>query len=236
MLNSESLVSLIESILASRLSKAQALDNISVSHAVTTRLAQLDKMSVQLAVASQLAKMVENTKSGVTPLLVEAFVRQAERLIAESRPLDELPRSTAAAYLGYVRDLTNRSGAGARPFKLMKTTLRVASLCINNEYRPCPAEYETVVKTLAQDGIVEDDITALRGLGLLSLLDSDVPVRIRFELDPIAEYCAIEYWREKSSVDEWQSIRDKAQKLLPASAEFIRAIEDIENYIAARDN
>ena len=205
-----------------------------MSHATASQLAQLDKMSVQLAVASQLAKMVENTKSGVTPLLVEAFVQQAERLMAEGKPLDELPRSTAAAYLGYVRDLTNRSGAGARPFKLMKTTLKVASLCISNEYRPCPVEYKKVVATLVRDGFVEDDIAVLRGLGLLRLLDSDVPVRIRFELDPIAEYCAIEYWRENSTASEWQSIRDEVQRLLPASADFLRAIEDIENYVATR--
>lgn len=216
-LNSESLVRLVKSI---------------VSSPVAAETDALEKMSVQLAVATHLAMMVESTQSGVTPLLVETFVKQAERLIAEKRSFDELPRSTAGAYLGYVKELTSRGGPGVSAFKLMKATMHVATMCIDEDFRPCPADYEKILGTLSGEGLGEDDITNLRRLGLLRLLDADIPVRLRFELDPIAEYCAVEYWREHMQAYEWGQVREQAVKKLPSSAGILRAIEDIEKYSA----
>jgi adenylate kinase family enzyme len=214
-LNSESLVSLVKAILSTRLhTEAQAIG----------------KMSVQLAVATHLAEMVENTQSGVTPLLVEAFVKQAERLIAEDRSLDDLPRSTAGAYLGYVRELTSRGGPDVNSFKLLKTTMQVASICIDDEFRPCPVDYDKALKVLASEGLGEAELLNLRRLGLLKLLDTGVPIKLKFELDPIAEYCAVEYWREHKKVYEWEEVREKAQENLPTSAGIVRAIQDIEKY------
>jgi hypothetical protein len=62
----------------------------------------------------------------------------------------------------------------------------------------------------------ENAIGRLIPLGLLKAANRPLSADIGFQLDPVAEYCAAEYWHEHSNSQEWQTIKEHAKSGLPA--------------------
>lgn len=162
--------------------------------------------------------------------------------IAEGSSTDILPNNVPDLILGYINELNRNVTEGKIEDEIVQRDAKVVAWeCLNQSFKPEPAEREQVINSLAAlegEGETAKENVKKRLKYLedrLSLIRTVPPkTKIRFVLDPLAEYLASMYLIELYSEDEqaWQlfltETRNKPGRVEETKG-FLLAIRDCCN-------
>lgn len=167
----------------------------------------------------------------ITVLLAKLYM---ELIIAEKVGTtgDDLPKNIPDLMIEYVKTIHKQSGASGYNWDdVLKACQIVAWRCVKKNYRPMAVKRIDVQSALGSDE---------KGLGLLKYLEERLKLiqpsgvdqrRVRFSLDPLAEYLAgllvVSEFREDET--KWQSFLNRATKQHGASTstkDFLLAVRD----------
>lgn len=167
----------------------------------------------------------------ITVLLAKLY---ADQLIAEkeSPSAEGLPKNIPELMLSYLNEI-NRSATSTDPDdrSVHRAAKIIAWACLRDTFRPIPASYDDVARDLGGEKIAEPMLTYLEDkLRLLQTMGS-ARDRIRFSLDPVAEYLAAIHLVEMlgTGVSEWQEWHLRARSEMrrsPTSVSFLLAVRD----------
>ena len=164
----------------------------------------------------------------VTPLLAKLY---AEQLVSAGHP-DDLPKTIPDLMLGYV-DQLNRDRKENEPDELavQNAAKVVAWNCLKDTFRPGLAQRAQVVDDLG--GLEAADLLLSHLEHRLQLIETVLPARdrIRFSLDPLAEYLAALHLVRQKGADEqaWTTFFDDINQKQTTHQEirgFLLAVRD----------
>lgn len=166
-------------------------------------------------------------KRDMTVLLAKLFAEQM--ISAKDGDLgNALPQSIPDLMLEYLNRI-NRRHVGIDDRALHTAVKIIAWECLRKNLRPAPAKFSTISEALGEDRkailrFLEDELQLIATLGAAR-------DKIRFALDPLAEYLAALYLVEANRDDEpaWHSFLDYADSM-PGAPQSIR-----EFMLALRD-
>jgi len=129
---------------------------------------------------------------------------------AKEKAEDWLPENVPDLMLEYVNEV-NRKEGGLDDRTVHAVAKKVAGECLKETYRPAPAKIETVLGALGGDTAQDRIIYLEQKLRLVETIGVGRD-RIRFALDPLAEYLAGLHVVEKygGGNNEWQEFLARA--------------------------
>jgi HEAT repeat protein len=164
----------------------------------------------------------------ITVLLAKLY---AEQMIAakEGLGLENLPQNIPELMLEYLNQL-NRKEAGLDDRTVHYVAKTIAWECLRHTYRPTPAEIDAVIETLGK-GTAEEGMRYLeQKLRVLQVLGAGRE-RVKFTLDPLAEYLAglyvVEHYRDNEKL--WRDFfagADRAPGAPNTIGGFLLALRD----------
>ncbi len=171
----------------------------------------------------QLSRMVSGRE--ITLLLAKLY---ADQMVTakESKADEELPKSIPDLMLCYLKEM-NRNVGGEDNRTVQRDCKIIAWECLKASYRPAPAERTGVIEALNVNDL--DEPTIENRLNYLSNRLRVIQVtgfaedRIRFVLDPLAEYLAGLQVVEENKDDKrkWERFLENADRM-PGAPEAIR--------------
>lgn len=143
-------------------------------------------------------------------LFVELMVARQEKTIDEDLPKD-IPNLMLLSIkrLHPEHDLKKLHSDAPPLWNVIESAKVIAWECLKKDYRPLPADYEKVKKALANLPNGEDSLNYLKDR--LKLIEATFwGKKIRFNVDPLAEYLAAMYLVEenKYSEEKWNKFFD----------------------------
>ena len=173
----------------------------------------------------QLSRMVG--ERDITVLLAKLY---ADQMVAakESPAGDELPKTIPDLMLRYLNEL-NRNTGGEDNRTVQRDCKAIAWECLKASYRPGPAERTAVIEALKGDGGDEHAVEArldylINRLRVIQVTGA-AEDRIRFVLDPLAEYLAglqvVEENQGRGTKQKWERFLREADRM-PGAPEAIR--------------
>ncbi|MBZ5615886.1 MAG: hypothetical protein LAO23_17910 [Acidobacteriia bacterium] len=175
----------------------------------------------QLKLGERLAALIRlRTQEGeedvpLVPLPVRLFVEQAVRLLQTGSELNELPRSLPDVYLRHLRQV-NPEDPSAQHFLDKDRMLKVAKIlgktAVGKDYVPKEFSRNDAIAELKAAGEVvsasSDPTVRLRMNGVLLEKPEGIDTRLRFALDPVAEFLAAAAYAEEcgSDTDQWNKV------------------------------
>jgi hypothetical protein len=156
-----------------------------------------------------LSKIVSNRD--ITPLLAKLFV---EQMVAQQQETldEELPNNVPTLMLQSIKVLYGKTPSDSLALRdVIRAAKVIAWECISNDYYPVAADYEKAKKSLANVPDGEKSLNYLKDK--LKLIESTFfDEKIRFKIDPFAEYLAAMYLVEENqySRDKWRTFIDTA--------------------------
>ena len=171
----------------------------------------------------QLSRMVSGRE--ITLLLAKLY---ADQMVTakESKADEELPKSIPDLMLCYLKEL-NRNVGGEDNRTIQRDCKIIAWECLKASYRPAPAERTAVIEALKVNGLdertIEDRLTYLLNRLRVIQVTGFAEDRIRFVLDPLAEYLAGLQVVEENKDDKrkWERFLENADRM-PGAPEAIR--------------
>ncbi|MDO8502762.1 MAG: HEAT repeat domain-containing protein [Gemmatimonadaceae bacterium] len=167
----------------------------------------------------------------ITVLLAKLY---ADQLIAEKEApsAEGLPRNIPELMLSYLNEVNRSAGPDDPDDRTVHRTAKiVAWACLRDTLRPVPASHDAVVRDLGGDLIATPLIRYFEEK--LRLLQTVGPARdrLRFSLDPVAEYLAAIHLVESLGTDtlkwhEWMSQAESELLKSPTAYSFILAVRD----------
>ena len=165
----------------------------------------------------QLSRMVG--ERDITVLLAKLY---ADQMVAakESPAGDELPKTIPDLMLRYLNEL-NRNTGGEDNRTVQRDCKAIAWECLKASYRPGPAERTAVIEALRNDEEDEHAVEArldylinrLRAIQVTGAAED----RIRFVLDPLAEYLAglqvVEENQGRGTRQKWERFLREADRM-----------------------
>jgi HEAT repeat protein len=147
----------------------------------------------------------------ITVLLAKLF---AEQMVAkQEKAIDEdLPKNIPELMLQSIKVLHAKTPSDTLSLRdVIKSAKVIAWECLKKDYRPLPADYEEVKKSLSDLPNGEKSLIYLKDKLKLIETTSDYE-KIRFKIDPLAEYLAGMYLVEenKSNKNKWRKFFDTA--------------------------
>lgn len=143
-------------------------------------------------------------------LFVELMVAKQEKTIAEDLPKDIPDLMLLSIKRLYPEPDVKKLHSDAPPlWDVIESAKIIAWECLKKDYRPLPADYEKVKKALANLPNGEDSLNYLKDK--LKLIEATFwGKKIRFNVDPLAEYLAAMYLVEenKYSDEKWNKFFD----------------------------
>jgi len=217
----------------------QPLDSSTLLHFVTSLLRAYRSDEVQ---AKAFSKIKEQTDLGnrvaslislrtdkgeedvaLVPLPVRLFVEQAIQLVRNGQSLDELPASLPEVYFLYLRRV-NPLDSSVPHFLTGDQMLKIAKALGKVALQPdfVPKEFSRTAAVSALKAVEEpvtntyDPIERLKLNGVLIEKQGGLDCRLRFALDPIAEFLAAAAYAEElgSSTKAWDDILESTKKAL----------------------
>ena len=179
----------------------------------------------------QLSRMV--SERNITLLLAKLY---ADQMVTakESKADQELPKTIPDLMLCYLNELNRNVGAEDNR-TVQRDCKIIAWECLKESYRPAPAERTAVIEALKVNGLdertIEDCLTYLSHRLRVIQVTGFAEDRIRFVLDPLAEYLAGLQVVEKNKDDkrEWERFLENADRM-PRAPEaiqgFLLAVRD----------
>jgi hypothetical protein len=147
----------------------------------------------------------------ITALLARLFV---EQMVAQKENLvdDELPKNIPELMLQSIKVLNSKTPANDLTLRDVIIVAKITSWeCLKKEFRPLPADYESVIEALIAVKNGEDSLKHLKEK--LKLIETvSVKERIRFKIDPLSEYLAAIYLIEINKTDKkkWKEFFNQA--------------------------
>ncbi len=171
----------------------------------------------------QLSRMVSGRE--ITLLLAKLY---ADQMVTakESKADEELPKSIPDLMLCYLKEM-NRNVGGEDNRTVQRDCKIIAWECLKASYRPAPAERTGVIEALNVNDLdeptIENRLTYLSNRLRVIQVTGFAEDRIRFVLDPLAEYLAGLQVVEKNKDDErdWKRFFENADRM-PGAPEAIR--------------
>ena len=179
----------------------------------------------------QLSRMVSGRE--ITLLLAKLY---ADQMVTakESKADEELPKSIPDLMLCYLKEL-NRNVGSEDNRTVQRDCKIIAWECLKASYRPAPAERTGVIEALNVNDLdeptIENRLTYLSNRLRVIQVTGVAEDRIRFALDPLAEYLAGLQVVEKNKDDkrEWERFLEIADRM-PGAPEaiqgFLLAVRD----------
>ena len=171
----------------------------------------------------QLSRMVSGRE--ITLLLAKLY---ADQMVTakESKADEELPKTIPDLMLCYLNEL-NRNVGGEDNRTVQRDCKIIAWECLKASYRPAPAERTAVIEALKVNGLdeptIENRLTYLPNRLRVIQVTGFAEDRIRFVLDPLAEYLAGLQVVEENKDDKrkWERFLENADRM-PGTPEAIR--------------
>lgn len=168
-------------------------------------------------------------------LFVDLMIAKQEKMIEE-----EMPQNIPQLMLQSIKVLHTKTPSDSLPLRdVIKASKIIAWACLKKDYRPLSADYEEVRKSLANLQNGEKSLNYLKDK-LMLIESASFDEKIRFQIDPLAEYLAAMYLVEDNKYNEqkwYEFIKDSKSK--PGAPESIRGFllavwdycitEDIKN-------
>ena len=179
----------------------------------------------------QLSRMVSERK--ITLLLAKLY---ADQMVTakESKADEELPKTIPDLMLCYLNEL-NRNVGDEDNRTVQRDCKIIAWECLKASYRPAPAERTAVIEALKVNGLdertIEDRLTYLLNRLRVIQVTGFAEDRIRFVLDPLAEYLAGLQVVEENKDDKrkWERFLENAYRMRgtpEAILGFLLAVRD----------
>lgn len=163
----------------------------------------------------------------ITALLAKLFV---DLMVAkqEGGIEGELPRNIPELMLESIKVLHARTPSGDLALRdVIKSAKCIAWECLKKDYRPLPAEYTEIKKTLA--GVPEGERSLIYLEDKLKLIETtSFDTQVRFKIDPLAEYLAGMYLVEENRYRE-----EKWRRSLENALTKDRSPKDIKGFLSA---
>lgn len=167
----------------------------------------------------------------ITVLLAKLYAEQMISL-KETQMQNELPQSIPELMLRYVNELNrNLVGGQYSDREIQRVSKIVAWQCLKTIYRPIPTTRADIINSLNGTTDAEEILTYLEHRLKLIQTQGAALNKIRFTLDPLAEYLASVYLVEKYGDDDnlWRNFLTKAKQLnaeVGITAGFLLAVRD----------
>ena len=166
-----------------------------------------------------LAALIDASASdGLSPLLVQLYVRRAIELVASGESLASLPASIPDVYVDYVRRAV---GAGSHPraSEVVSIAKELAWLSVRHDFAPrevLERELVDAMPTQVREA-AHENLERLVISGVVLRKASGLGTSFRIKMDPIAECLAAIRFGETSGADEspWH---DMAERLASAGS------------------
>jgi len=215
----------------------EPLDSSTLLHFVTSLLRILwsektgtrafSKIEEQTGLGNRLARLISvRTERGeeevpLIPLPVRLFVEQAVQLVDDGRALDELPASLPEVYFLHLRRVNPQDPSlphylhNDRMIKIAKILGRLAL-----EPNFIPKEFSRAQALAALKAAGEsatetsDPIERLKLNNVLIEKEGGFDIRLRFALDPIAEFLAAAEYQEQCGSDQtkWDAVMERSSQ------------------------
>jgi photosystem II stability/assembly factor-like uncharacterized protein len=180
----------------------------------------------QIGLGERLAELISlRTESGeedlpLNPLPVRLFVEQAVVAVREGKQLDDLPVSLPEVYFRHLR-LVNPQDSSLPHFvdsdRMLKVAKILGKLAIGANFIPTEFTRDAARAELLKAGETVtpgcDPVERLKLNGVLVEKQGGLNVRLRFALDPIAEFLAAAAWGEEcgNEKDKWEQLLRESQ-------------------------
>jgi photosystem II stability/assembly factor-like uncharacterized protein len=166
-------------------------------------------LGVRLATLIRLHTKQDDQDVPLIPLPVRLFVEQAVRIVREGKPLDDLPASLPEVYLRQLR-LINPQDVNLTHFveddRMLKVAKALATTSLGSDFVPKEFTRSQALATLQAIGesvaVNCDPIRRLVLNGVLIEKAGGMNVRLRFALDPVAEFLAAVSYGEGCAFDD----------------------------------
>lgn len=177
-------------------------------------------------------------KRDVTVLFAKLYADQMIA-IAEGSTIESLPDNVPDLMLGYINELNRNVTEGKLEDEIIQRDAKVVAWeCLKQSFKPEPADREQIINSLA--ALEGEGETAKEGArkrlkyleDRLALIRSVPPnIKVRFALDPLAEYLAGLYLIQLYGEDEqrWKAFLDEARnkpETLEEIQGFLLALRD----------
>lgn len=164
-------------------------------------------------------------------LFVEQMVAKQEKIIDEDLPNNIPTLMLRSIEVLYPKNHPEKTASDVPQLReVIKSAKVIAWECLKKDYRPLSADYEKVQKSLDPLSNGEKSLNYLKDkLKLVETTSFDQ--RIRFKIDPLAEYLAGMYLVEENNynVEKWRKFFDTASskaKLTENITGFLLAVRD----------
>ena len=158
----------------------------------------------------------------------------AEQMIKVKQGIGKLPDNIPDLLREYLEQLNSEVLEDKRrePSEVYEIAKIIAWECLRHYYRPIPAEFDDVVESLKRFELEIPKIILPYLREDLKLLQSISNERIRFTLDPFAEYLAGLYLVDsyRNTQDQW---RDFLKKIDELEQESSSSLANIKNFLLA---
>lgn len=203
-----------------------------LSSFVETYLTSLDKKEMfddeEFFEGCRLLSMIVNDRD-ITALLAKLFV---DLMVAkQEKTIDEdLPKSIPDLMLQSIEVLHKKTPSDELALRdVIKTAKVIAWECLKKNYRPLPADYEEVKRYLGRLPNGERSLNYLKDkLNLIETKSLAFGEKIRFKIDPLAEYLAALYLVEENEHNE-----KKWRLFFDTSSIKARSSENITGFLLA---
>jgi len=175
----------------------------------------------QCALGERLASLIQlRTDLGerdvpLTPLPVRLFVEQAVQLVREGKSLDYLPSSLPEVFLRQIRIVNpeNTSLANFIPTdRLLKVAFTLAKISLGADFVPKEFSRSDAIEEIGEPEHNSDPVRRLVLNTVLIEKQGGRESRLRFALDPVAEFLAAVWYGERCGSDrgKWDEIKNRA--------------------------
>jgi len=185
----------------------------------------LGTMTEQLKLGQLLASLIQlRTPDGkqeipMLPLQVRLFVEQAIDFLSIGKSLDDLPTSLPDVYVQYLKQVNPKTSASnsLSDDEMLRVAKTLGKLALQPNYMPKEFSPEAARDALQSNGWASfdpiDPIERLKSNGVLFHREIGPYTRLRFALDPIAEFLGAFAYAEEcgANQDSWNRILESSE-------------------------